>query len=237
MAFYIVVKGEVEMFYTNNNDENVTIRTFREFETIGDYNITRGISFDYTCRAKSTVNVYALESVLFLCYIVPFLSPDDFDNIYKDTKRIMDILLKFDLLSNVSIEYVLQLINNFSQFHYKTDDSIIKSDEVDNHIIPFHIILKGSVKSMKTNGDTIDITMLGVGDYIGELAPELKPSKNISYKAETDVITLSITRQKFDSISRQYKCLNFKLKRRNNTNKNLELMPTESEDGTEYCVI
>lgn len=113
------------------------------------------------------------------------------------------LLRKVPLFFNCTDEELDRLAGSFALEHYATGETIISQGSSGDK---FFIIKQGLITIWKTDNEGVErrIVKLGRGQYFGEAALVSNKPRNASVRAETPLVLLSLSKQDFDRLVRQY---------------------------------
>ena len=114
----------------------------------------------------------------------------------------LEFLLRTKLFNTLPLEAITPLLESMKLKHFKAGDRIIKQGEKGTH---FYFILDGSCNvNLEKNDMTYKVAHLTVGDIFGEMAVVTGEYRSAHVDAETDIDVLSMSRKKFESLSKKY---------------------------------
>ena len=117
----------------------------------------------------------------------------------------LEFLLRTNFFNTLPLEAITPLLESMKIKHVKAGNRIIKQGEKGTH---FYFILDGSCNVSLTKNDmTYQLAHLTVGDIFGEIAVVTGEYRSASVDAETDMDLLSMSRKKFESLSKRYPAL------------------------------
>lgn len=114
--------------------------------------------------------------------------------------------LKFALCSDIvnamPQEVAYRFLENMTYMHLKKGSRVIKQGEAGDS---FYLIIKGSCFiKLEKNNVLYEIARLREGDIFGEMAVFTGEHRNAHVDAETDIDLLSMSREQFETLSREY---------------------------------
>jgi serine/threonine protein kinase len=125
-------------------------------------------------------------------------------------EQVFTTSLKFTLCSefinSLPQEVARHLLHSMTFKHFAKEERFIKQGEEGNH---FYLILKGScVVNFEKNKMLYKVARLTAGDIVGEMAVFIGVNRSAHVDAETDMDLLSMNRERFSALSREYPELN-----------------------------
>ena len=114
----------------------------------------------------------------------------------------LEFLLRTKLFNTLPLEAITPLLKSMKIEHVNAGDRIIKQGEEGKH---FYFILDGSCNvNLEKNDIIYKVAHLTVGDIVGEMAVFTGEYRSAHVDAETDMDLLSMSRRKFESLSKKY---------------------------------
>lgn len=118
----------------------------------------------------------------------------------------LKFILCSEFINSLPQEVVRHLLHSMTFKHFVKGERFIKQGEEGNN---FYLILKGScIVNFEKNNMLYEVAQLGAGDIVGEMAVFIGVSRSAHVDAETDMDLLSMNRERFEALSREYPELN-----------------------------
>ena len=200
-TFYLIESGTVEVWVRKEDgDEFLAVELGR-----GDYFGERALLNDApraaTCRCKTKVQVLSLEKEDFDELVARrFGVAQDVDEAMKRA----DVLAGMPLFSEVGPSQVKEIASKLvDETHTPGSPIIRQGDEGDK----FYVIKSGTVEVRRRPEGTEEETTvgrLGRGEYFGEIALLMNVPRTASVIAETDTELLSLDRDSFEEVVRDF---------------------------------
>lgn len=143
------------------------------------------------------------------CYVIEIeLSRENLSGAASEllTEQKIPYRLKYTLCSEfvnaLSQEVASQFLQNMTFRHIEKGERFIRQGDEPDH---FYLILKGLCAVLLEKDDMVyKIAQLGAGDIVGEMAIFIGERCNAHVDAETDLDVLSMGREQFERLSREY---------------------------------
>ncbi len=120
----------------------------------------------------------------------------------QETRSGLHFTLCSELLSAFPQKVAQYFLRNMTFKQFMKGEPFIQQGDEGTH---FYIILKGScIVRLKKNDVIHRVAVLGTGDIVGEMAVFIGERHNAYVDAETDIDVLSMKREQFDILSREY---------------------------------
>jgi serine/threonine protein kinase len=114
----------------------------------------------------------------------------------------LEFLLRTKFFNTLPLEAVTPLLEAMKIMHFKAGERIITQGEKGTH---FYIIMDGSCSvNLEKNDISYKVAHLNVGDIFGEIAVFTGEQRSAHVDAETDMYLLSMSRNKFNLLSKKY---------------------------------
>ena len=188
--FYMIEEGTCDVYITKDGEENLVAScTPEEHNAFGELALMYNAPRNATVKARDNCKLWALDRVAF-----KYIMMQSFE---EKRGRYAEFLKNVPILASLADAERLGVADALEQQQYKDGDIIIKEGDAGN---TFYIIEKGSVKCIQqpsTGSEPIELCVLKVGDYFGEIALMTNRPRAASVVAIGKVNVLCIRRKTF----------------------------------------
>ncbi len=188
--FYMIEEGTCDVYITKDGEENLVAScTPEEHNAFGELALMYNAPRNATVKARDNCKLWALDRVAF-----KYIMMQSFE---EKRGRYAEFLKNVPILASLADAERLGVADALEQQQYKDGDIIIKEGDAGN---TFYIIEKGSVKCIQqpsTGSEPVELCVLKVGDYFGEIALMTNRPRAASVVAIGKVNVLCIRRKTF----------------------------------------
>ena len=186
----MIEEGTCDVYITKDGEENLVAScTPEEHNAFGELALMYNAPRNATVKARDNCKLWALDRVAF-----KYIMMQSFE---EKRGRYAEFLKNVPILASLADAERLGVADALEQQQYKDGDIIIKEGDAGN---TFYIIEKGSVKCIQqpsTGSEPIELCVLKVGDYFGEIALMTNRPRAASVVALGKVNVLCIRRKTF----------------------------------------
>lgn len=186
----MIEEGTCDVYITKEGEEKLVAScTPEEHNAFGELALMYNSPRNATVKARDNCKLWALDRVAF-----KYIMMQTFN---EKRSRYAEFLKKVPILQSLADAERFGVADALEQQQYKDGDVIIKEGDAGN---TFYIIEKGSVKCVQqpsTGSEPVELCVLKVGDYFGEIALMTNRPRAASVVAMGKVNVLCIRRKTF----------------------------------------